>query len=124
MTRIVVAAVLAFTMLGTVGGPALADNFHTLQGATTGQPDPMHNGIACGGTVTLANGQTVTLSATPGHSASASNSSSNGSPFDPSNAKRYAGNPGNPTTDPNSPAFNPKPVSQYDVACFQQTMNH
>jgi hypothetical protein len=49
---------------------------------------------------------------TPGNSA--------GSPFNPNNAKEYAGNPGNPNPDK---AGNLHPVSQYDVACVQQTQN-
>jgi hypothetical protein len=121
MRRLFLAAVVAFAMTGTVAAPALADNFHTLTGATSGQPDPMHNGIACGGTVTLADGTVVTLASTPG--GGNSGTASKGTPFNPNNTKVYAGNPGNPTTDPNSPAFNPKPVSQYDVACFQATMH-
>jgi hypothetical protein len=35
-----------------------------------------------------------------------------GSPFNPDATKKYAGNPGNPAT-------NPKAVSQYDNACAQ-----
>jgi hypothetical protein len=36
----------------------------------------------------------------------------NGSPFNPNVTKTYAGNPGNPATNPNA-------VAQYDNACAQ-----
>jgi hypothetical protein len=36
----------------------------------------------------------------------------------PNNTKTYAGNPGNPNPDKTG---NTHPVSQYDVACCQQT---
>jgi hypothetical protein len=39
----------------------------------------------------------------------------NGSPFNPSVTKGYAGNPGNPAT-------NPKAVAQYDNACAQAAL--
>jgi hypothetical protein len=110
MKRLMTALVVAAALTVPSGGLALADNFHATFG-TTGQPDPMHNGIQCGSTSTgsnLAPGKTVT---------------STGTPFNPANTKVYAGNTGNPTTDPNSPAFNPHPVSQYDVACYQQTQH-
>lgn len=107
MKRLMTALVVAAALTVPSGGLALADNFHT--GGSTGQPDPMHTGIACG---------TPGSTLTPGKTVSSS-----GTPFNPANTKVYAGNLGNPTTDPNSPAFNPQPVSQYDVACYQQTQH-
>ncbi len=81
-------------------GMALAGNVHTVTG-TTGQPNQ-----------TI--GTTETGSATPGHSASAP-----GSAFNPDGnaGTHYAGEqPQN--------SNNPKSVSQYDVAGFQQSHNH
>jgi hypothetical protein len=48
--------------------------------------------------------------------AGAKANSGNGSPFNPTVAKKYAGNPGNPATNPNA-------VSQYDNACAQAYMH-
>jgi hypothetical protein len=42
--------------------------------------------------------------------------SGTGSPFNPSATKEYAGNSGNPAT-------NPKAVSQYDNACAQAQLH-
>jgi hypothetical protein len=39
-----------------------------------------------------------------------------GSPFNPDATKKYAGNPGNPATNPNA-------VSQYDNACAQAALH-
>jgi hypothetical protein len=81
-------------------GMALAANVHTVTG-TKGQP-----------------GQTIgtpeTGDATPGHAASAP-----GSAFNPDGnaGMHYAG------TQPQN-SKNPKSVSQYDVAGFQQSHNH
>lgn len=74
----------------------------------TGQPGSTA-GVGC----------TVTPNAlqTPGNSANAINpAGTNGSPFDQSVAKTYAGNQGSPTTAPGTNA-SPNAVSQYDVAC-------
>jgi hypothetical protein len=55
---------------------------------------------------------------TPGHAAS-----SNGSPFNPDGnaGMHYAGNPGTASLAHSNSVH---AVSQYDVACFQQTSNH
>lgn len=109
MHRLFIALTVVTALTFGAAGPVLADNVHTagIPGVgTTGQPDPMHNGVACGNT-----GST----STPGNSVN-----SPGSPFNPNNAKTYAGNPGNPNPDKTG---NLHPVSQYDVACFQQTQN-
>ncbi|MDX8531938.1 adenylate cyclase [Mesorhizobium sp. VK25A] len=79
---------------------ALATNVHTATG-TTGQPSQ-----------TIGTPQTGSV--TPGHAASAP-----GSAFNPDGnaGTHYAGN------QPQS-SKNPKSVSQYDVAGFQQSHNH
>ncbi|SFP11251.1 hypothetical protein SAMN03159463_03598 [Mesorhizobium sp. NFR06] len=81
-------------------GTALAANVHTVTG-TTGQPSQ-----------TIGTAQTG--DATPGHAASAP-----GSAFNPDGnaGTHYAG------TQPQN-SKNPKSVSQYDVAGFQQSHNH
>ncbi|WP_336799225.1 adenylate cyclase [Kaistia sp. MMO-174] len=80
-------------------GPALAANVHTVTG-TTGQPNQ-----------TI--GSAETGSATPGNAAGAP-----GSAFNPdgTSGTHYAG------TQPQN-SNNPKSVSQYDVAGFQQSHN-
>jgi hypothetical protein len=52
----------------------------------------------------------------PSLGAGAKSTTGNGSPFNPSVTKTYAGNPGNPAT-------NPKAVSQYDNACAQAALH-
>jgi hypothetical protein len=107
MKRVFALLALVAALIVPSGGWVLADNFHNagIPGVgATGQPDPMHNGIACGNP-----GSTMT----PGNAAS-----SQGSPFNPNVVKEYAGNPGNPNPDKTG---NLHPVSQYDVACFQQS---
>ncbi len=47
--------------------------------------------------------------------AGAKTNTGTGSPFNPNATKTYAGNPGNPAT-------NPKAVSQYDNACAQAAL--
>lgn len=90
---------MAGLLIGSAG-MALATNVHTVTGST-GQP-----------------GQTIgtpqTGSATPGHASSAP-----GSAFNPNGnaGTHYAG------TQPQN-SKNPKSVSQYDVAGFQQSHNH
>ena len=118
MKRLIILLAFVAALAVPSGGLALADNFHNagIPGVgTTGQPDPMHNGIACGNT-----GST----STPGNAAnspgSGSNPNNNGSPFNPNNTKTYAGNTGNPNPDKTG---NTHPVSQYDVACYQQTQH-
>jgi len=76
----------------------------------TGQPGQpgSNNGISC---------NTGSVGPGPGGSVNA-----NGSPFNTSVNKTYAGNPGNPTgPGGNSNANTAHAVSQYDVACFQHS---
>ncbi|MBB6411317.1 adenylate cyclase [Mesorhizobium sangaii] len=91
------------TMLGLLvacAGTAFAANVHTVTGSP-GQPSQ-----------TI--GTTATGSATPGHASSAPGSAFN---QEGNAGTRYAGEqPQN--------SNNPKSVSQYDVAGFQQSHNH
>ena len=52
----------------------------------------------------------------PSIGADAKTNTGTGSPFNPDATKKYAGNPGNPAT-------NPKAVSQYDNACAQSQLH-
>ena len=52
----------------------------------------------------------------PSLGAGAKTNNGSGSPFNPDVTKTYAGNPGNPAT-------NPKAVSQYDNACAQASLH-
>jgi hypothetical protein len=91
---------LGTTLLAISVGPTLAANVHTVTG-TKGQPSQEI-------------GSAQTGSATPGHASSAP-----GSAFNPDGnaGTHYAG------TQPQN-SKNPKSVSQYDVAGFQQSHNH
>jgi hypothetical protein len=97
MQHLVMPMMLSVSLLITSGGSALADNVHLVTG-TKGQPNQ-----------TI--GTAETGSVTPGHAASAP-----GSAFNPDGnaGNHYAG------TQPQN-SKNPKSVSQYDVAGFQQS---
>lgn len=100
MKHLVTPLMLGLSLLISSSSLALAGNVHTVTG-TTGQPNQ-----------TI--GTTQTGSATPGHASTAP-----GSAFNPDGnaGTHYAGNaPQN--------SKNPKSVSQYDVAGFQQSHNH
>jgi len=100
--------------LALVSGAAFADNLHVLVPANNQNP----------GAATAAPGQTgsnvlASCGPTDGFTSVGNNAKSNtgtGSPFNPSATKTYAGNPGNPAT-------NPKAVSQYDNACAQASFH-
>jgi len=105
---IAAAGALAFS-----AGAAFADNLHNLvpspnlnPGAATAAPGQTGSNVlsSCGptGFLSIGNGAKVT--------------SGNGSPFNPNVTKKYAGNPGNPATNPNA-------VSQYDNACAQAALH-
>jgi len=94
-------------------GMAFADNLHTMVPSPNANP----------GSATAAPGQTgsnvlASCGATPYFSigANAKLSTGLGSPFNPNATKIYAGNAGNPAT-------NPKAVSQYDNACAQAALH-
>ncbi|BCH04694.1 hypothetical protein MesoLj131b_66930 [Mesorhizobium sp. 131-2-5] len=93
-------ALMAATLFAASAGTVLAGNVHTVTGAP-GQPSQ-----------TI--GTADTGNATPGHASSAP-----GSAFNPGGVAdgKYAG------TQPQN-SNNPKSVSQYDVAGFQQSHNH
>jgi hypothetical protein len=94
-------------------GMAFADNLHTLvpsnnqnPGAATAAPGQTGSNVlaSCGATSFFSIG------------AGAKSNTGSGSPFNPDVTKKYAGNPGNPAT-------NPKAVSQYDNACAQAALH-
>jgi hypothetical protein len=90
-------------------GLVLANNAHLVTGAK-GQPGTN------GGTGGIVSCSVYTV--TPG------SGSGNGSPFNPADMdKRYAGNMGNPTGPGGTAHNSSKAVSEYDVACFQQTQH-
>ena len=97
MKHLVMPMMLSVSLLMTSTGLALADNVHAVTG-TKGQPNQ-----------TIGTAQTGSV--TPGHAATAP-----GSAFNPNGnaGAHYAG------TQPQN-SKNPKSVSQYDVAGFQQS---
>ena len=108
ITIILAAGALAFS-----AGAAFADNLHNLvpnpnlnPGAATAAPGQTGSNVlsSCGPTdfPSIGNGAKATTG--------------NGSPFNPNVTKKYAGNPGNPATNPNA-------VSQYDNACAQAAVH-
>src|SRR5215831_8087363 len=104
--------VITSCVLTLLSGAAFATDLHQLV------PTPNSNP----GSATAAPGQTgsnvlASCGATdfPSIGAGAKTTTGNGSPFNPDVEKRYAGNPGNPAT-------NPKAVSQYDNACAQAAL--
>ena len=105
---------IAACALTLLSGAALATNLHPLISIGSGNP----------GQATAAPGQTgsnvlSSCGPTVGFNSIGNNAKSttgNGSPFNPNVTKTYAGNPGNPAT-------NPVAVSQYDNACAQAAMH-
>jgi len=100
-------------VLTLLAGGAFAHDLHNLV------PSPNQNPASA----TAAPGQTGSNvlsscgpTAFPSIGAGAKTTNGNGSPFNPNVTKTYAGNPGNPAT-------NPKAVSQYDNACAQATFH-
>ena len=105
-SSIAIACALTF-----LSGAAFADNLHTIAPTNPAAP-------------TAAPGQTgsnvlASCGPTDGFTSVGNNAKSNtgaGSPFNPNATKTYAGNPGNPAT-------NPVAVSQYDNACAQAALH-
>lgn len=94
-------------------GVAFADDLHNLvpspnlnPGAATAAPGQTGSNVlaSCGPT------------SFPSIGAGAKVNTGSGSPFNPSVSKKYAGNPGNPATNPNA-------VAQYDNACAQASLH-
>lgn len=107
MRHIMKRFVLGGCLTLSLAAPGFGANPHPSTTTGTGQPGS-NNGIAC---------NTGTVGGGPGGSVTA-----NGSPFNPAVTPPYAGNPGNPTgPGGNSNANTATAVSQYDVACFQQS---
>ena len=75
-----------------------ADNLHILSGAPGQTGSNVLSSCGTGGASNLG--------------VNAKTNAGTGSPFNASATKKYAGNPGNPATNPNA-------VSQYDNACAQ-----
>jgi hypothetical protein len=86
----------------------LVPNPNTNPGAATAAPGQTGSNVlsSCG----------QTLPAFPSLGAGAKTTTGMGSPFNPNATKTYAGNAGNPAT-------NPKAVSQYDNACAQAVLH-
>jgi hypothetical protein len=100
---------IATCVLTLLPAVAFATDLHPLVPANNQNP----------GAATAAPGQTGSNvlsscgpTAFPSIGAGAKTNTGVGSPFNPNATKTYAGNPGNPAT-------NPKAVSQYDNACAQ-----
>jgi hypothetical protein len=112
MRNLKVSVALTFCALLLLPGVAFATDLHNLV------PNPNTNPAAAsaapgqtGANVLASCGPTVFPSIGDG----AKTNTGSGSPFNPSATKTYAGNPGNPAT-------NPKAVSQYDNACAQAAL--
>jgi hypothetical protein len=108
-----VSIAIASCVLTLSPGVAFATDLHKL--VPSPNPNP--------GAATAAPGQTGSnvLSSCgptsfPSLGAGAKSNDGNGSPFNPSVTKEYAGNAGNPATNPNA-------VSQYDNACAQAAVH-
>jgi len=111
MKRIVTSLSMITCLLLASASVALAADPHPSTISGTGQPGS-NNGISC---------NTGAVGPGPGGSVSATNPmGTNGSAFNPDIAKTYAGNTGNPTA-PGGVGNPAHAVSQYDVACFQQS---
>lgn len=109
MKSIVARITIGTCLLLSSAGVVFATDPHNA-GNPTGQPGTFNpnSGISCGNPGSV----------TPGNSASA-----NGSAFNPNITKTYAGNAGNPTGPGGGANNSPHAVSEYDVACFQQTVH-
>lgn len=119
---------LGVCLLALSAGAAFATDLHPLvaPGTSNGTGQVGSNVLSsCGGTLG------GSMEVPPGGSGSASNPlSTNGSPFNSSVAKTYAGNCGSPTAPSTCPggaggsnANRNTAVSQYDVACAQQALH-
>jgi hypothetical protein len=109
MRGLQVSIAIASCVLTLSAGVAFADNLHLLipsdnqnPGAATAAPGQTGSNVlsSCGATSFFSIG------------AGAKSTTGGSSPFNAGATKKYAGNPGNPAT-------NPKAVSQYDNACAQ-----
>lgn len=123
---------LGVCLLALSAGAAFATDLHPMVAPLGGTPNGtgqvgsnVLSSCSTGGVTSLGTGSF------PGGSGSASNpSGTNGSPFNQSVAKTYAGNCGSPTAPSTCPggaggsnANRNTAVSQYDVACAQQQLH-
>ena len=118
-------------LLALSAGVAFADNLHpTAQanGTTNGTGQVGSNVLSSCSPSMIPN--SIGLGFSPGGSGSANNpAGTNGSPFNLSVAKTYAGNCGSPTQPSTCPGGTQNPankntaVAQYDVACAQQSLH-
>lgn len=113
MKSFMISTAIAAGVLALSAGVAFADDLHNLvpspnlnPGAASAAPGQTGSNVlsSCGPT------------SFPSLGAGAKVNSGSGSPFNPSVTKTYAGNPGNPAT-------NPKAVAQYDNACAQAALH-
>ncbi len=113
MKRVMAPLTIAACMLLPFAGTAFATDLHKLipdnnqnPGAATAAPGQTGSNVlaSCGATSFFSIG------------AGAKTNGGAGSPFNPDATKTYAGNPGNPAT-------NPVAVSQYDNACAQAAVH-
>ena len=114
MRSVKVSIAITSCVLTLLPGAVFATNLHPLVPSPSTNPNP--------GAATAAPGQTGSNvlaccgpTSFPSIGAGAKTSTGIGSPFNPNATKKYAGNPGNPAT-------NPKAVSQYDNACAQAAL--
>lgn len=114
MRNLKISVAVVSGILTLSAGVAFADDLHKLVPSNNLNP----------GAASAAPGQTgsnvlASCGATTGFlsiGAGAKANDGNGSPFNPSVTKEYAGNPGNPATNPNA-------VAQYDNACAQAALH-
>lgn len=107
------ASIAIASILTLSAGVTFADDLHKLVPSLNSNP----------GAASAAPGQTGSnvlsscgATSFPSLGAGAKANTGSGSPFNASVTKTYAGNPGNPAT-------NPKAVSQYDNACAQAALH-
>jgi len=110
-----VSIAIASCVLALSAGVAFATDLHKLVPSPNANPEAATAAPGQTGSNALSScGATDFFSI--GSGLGAKTTSGNGSPFNPSATKKYAGNPGNPAT-------NPKAVSQYDNACAQAALH-
>jgi hypothetical protein len=113
MKHVIASVTIAAILMLPSAGVAFATDLHKL--VPSPNPNP--------GAATAAPGQTGSnvlsscgATSFPSLGAGAKSNDGMGSPFNPDVTKTYAGNPGNPATNPNA-------VSQYDNACAQAAVH-
>ena len=104
---------IASCVLTLSAGVAFADNLHTLIPSPNANPGAGSAAPGQTGSNVLASCGATSF---PSLGAGAKTNGGTDSPFNPNATKKYAGNPGNPATNPNA-------VSQYDNACAQAALH-